>query len=392
MAASWDRLLSGLHLNHVRIHANSLTEAWKALSTDHFLRSVLVVSGQVAEERPFEYQSAACAVQDLYQALAAVFELTWTQDEKTGVTWVHPLSLPYPQILASSIQAPHDQWGLPMQSGILQALEGDGASGVRVKHWGTLFLNTFDYPVDVPSGAYNVRELLNLCCLANPTKTFFVRVQDDQSFITAVNLVSDRKLPVPPGGLFLWDVEVGKQRRLEEPTTEQIIMALANPVAKVRYAARNYLEAGIWRADIDDWLSLGFSAGQILWTCIGITSILVRSEDAIHPASTEAMKRLATVELLAEDEPGLAVMTALDLARLTKEPKALEIVEKRNFTSATVAGITSDACRIAALSAYVREMLRAKTAQALLQALQPLAKMVQPVAPGKLRLDFRLLE
>lgn len=392
MPTSWDQVLPGLRLDHVRIHASSLTEAWKTLSTEHAARSVLVATNQENEHRPFQYESTSCTFRDIYQALASRYQLTLTQDGETGITWFHPDWQPYLGILRSKIDVPHDQWGLPMQSGILMALENDGIAEIRIKQWGTLFLNTFNYAVDVPSGDYTVRELLNLCCLANPTKTFLVHSQDGKFFITAVNLVSDERRSVPPGALLLWDVEVGGQRGPAGPEEEQIVIALATPAMQVRQAARNYLESQIWTVNVEQWWSRGFSAEQILWSCVGLMSILVRLEDATHSPSVETMKRLATPEFLMQGEAGLAVTVALDLARLAKDLTALRIVESRKLTSTDLAGIVSDACRIAALSTDVREVLKTKAAEVLLQALPLLAHIIHEDSSGQVRLKFKVVD
>lgn len=391
MIDEWDRTLPGLPLKNVKVRANSLSEAWKLLSADYLVRSVLVVPDYEAGPPTFEFESAACTVRDLHEALAAAYKLAWTQDPQTGVTWLHPLTVPYQRILPSKIQLFHPQPGLPMQSGILEALEEGGAAGITVKRWGSLFLNTFDYAVDIPVGTYTLRELLNVCCLANPTKTFFLRVKDGESLITAVNLVSDQVPSTRAGSLFFWDVEIGSKRGSDAPAQEEMMMALANSAVQVRHAARNYLEAGIWSVDIDNWLNRGSSPAKALWTCIGIASILVRSEEATHLASVEMMKRLATAAFLVECEPGLAILIALDLARLTRDSAALEIVAKRNLSSADIEHITSDACRIAALSAYVRNALQG-IAQVLLRYLPPLARMVQSPARENIRLQFRSAE
>lgn len=390
MNGKWDRTLPEHRLKNIKVRASSLIEAWKLLSVDHLVRSVLVVPDYEAGPPIFEFEAAACTVRDLHESLAAAYKLAWTQDPQTGVTWLHPLTVPYQRILPSKIHLLHPQPGLPMQSGILEALEEGGAAGITVKRWGSLFLNTFDYAVDIPVGTCTLRELLNVCCLANPTKTFFLRVKDGESLITAVNLVSDQVPSTRAGSLFFWDVEIGSKRS-DAPAQEEIMMALANSAAQVRHAARNYLEAGIWSADIDNWLNQGSSSARTLWTCIGIASILVRSEEATHLASAEMMKRLATAAFLAECEPGLAVVTALDLARLTKDSEALKIVAKRNLSSADIEHVTSDACRIAALSAYVRSNLQG-IAQVLLRYLPPLARMVQSPARENIRLQFRSAE
>jgi len=390
MASSWDWDLTKLDLDNVRIHASSLAEAWKAVATEYLVRSLLVTLGRALEAMPFDYESARCTIKDLFGALATRYGLAWVHDEHTGVVWFHPVELAYDRILTTRVHVARNHLGLPMQSGILEPLGASSATRIVVKQWGSLFENTFNYAVDVPAGTYAVRDLINMCCAANPTKTFHAQAwPDGRVFVTAANLVSDRVRPVPAGALHLWDVEIRQGRGMSPPTQEHIMTALANQEAEVRHAARNYLEAVIWSIPVDEWLRSGTSIAQTLWACIGVTSVLVRSEEATHRASIETEERLATDDFLAECEPGLAVMTALDLARLTKDARALEVVEKRNFEANELAGVTSDACRIAALSGYVREALQAKSADALVGVLMPLAAVIRLPIAGEL--EFKLV-
>jgi len=353
--AQWDRNLPNLTLENVSINAGSLSEAWKNISTEYLVRSVLVTRDGTSAGRPFVYQSPRCTLRELYDAIAAGYELTWTQDERTGVAWFYPQELSIQHVLSTKVHLDQDHFGLPMQTGVLEPLSVNNGTGIRVKQWGTLFQNTFNYAVDVPAGEYTIRDLLNLCCVANPTKTFFVQVDHDASFITAINLVSDKVQPVPVGALRWWETEVGPRNGV--PAEAQVIAALANDNAKVRRAARNYLEAIIWNVPLDELAGGASSSSDSLWTSIGITSILVRSEQATHLASIEMMERLATGDLLTDSEPGLAVMTALDLARLTKDSRALGVVKKRDLPDNELTGIMPDACRVAALSDFVRQAL-----------------------------------
>jgi hypothetical protein len=384
MASNWDQELTNLTLDNIRMHAGSLTEAWKAASTQYLVRSVLVASDRVFEAAPFTFESATCTVKELYDAVAATYGLHWVQDAHTGVTWFHPIELAYDCILTTKVHIERDQLGLPMQSGILEPLGDSGAAGITVKRWSNLFQNTFDYSVDVPACVYTVRDFLNLCCVANPTKTFFVQVSEGPAFVTAVNLVSDEARSAPVGALHLWDVKVGQRRGKGVPTQEQVMTALADRQPEVQHAARVYLEAIIWSAPVDEWVRSDTSTPKVLWACIGVTSVLVRSEEATHRASIETMEPLATDEFLADCEPGLAVMTALDLARLTKGASALDVVKKRKFAANELTNVASDACRVAALSAYVRKALEEKSADTLLGVLKPLAAIVRSPTPGKL--------
>lgn len=338
MASNWDQDLPYLQLDKVRIHASSLTEAWKDMSTKYLVRSVLVTSDWAMEEMPFDYETARCTVQDPYDAFAATYGLAWIQDGRTGIAWLHPTELAYDSILAVRVQVVRDHHGLPMQSGILEPLGANSTTDIIVKQWDSAFRNTFDFAVNVPAGAYTVRNILNLCCVANPTKTFIARVGDGGVFVTAVNIVPDQMHSVPGGVLHFWDVEMRQERGEGAPTAEQVMGMLAHQEAEVRCAARNYLEAIIWSAQVDEWVTRSASIEQLLWMCIGITSVLVRFEGVTHQVSIETMKQRATDDFLAECEPGLAVMTALNLTRLTKNTRAFEVVKKTKIQGKRACG------------------------------------------------------
>jgi hypothetical protein len=383
MVSDWDQGLPDLDLDNVRIHANSLSEAWKNTSTEYLVRSVLVAEDRPLDEMPFGFSSARFKVKDLYDAIAANYDLAWIQDDRMGVAWFYPVEQSYKNLLSAVIHVPLDHFALPMQSGILEPLGIGNTAGIIVKQWGSVFQNTFDYAVDVPAGEYTIRDILNLCCVANPTKTFFVQPRGGEVFVTAVNLVPDMIHSEPVGALHLWDVEIGQKYSKNAPTRKQVIAALAHPAARVRSIARNYLEAIIWRVQ-EEWMDLASSTEQALWMCLGVNSILVRSGEATSQTSIEMMERLATEDFLSECEAELAVVTALDLARLTKDTKALDVIINRKFRAEELVGAISDACRVAALSGYVRKALQEKRAEALVGALPPLDRMIHSPNAGKL--------
>src|SRR5262249_37333476 len=156
-------------------------------------------------------------------AFAARYRLAWVQDERTRVAWFHPAGLAYDRILEARVQVVRDHLGLPMQSGILEPLGAKRTTGITVKQWGSVFQNTFNFAVDVPAGVHTVRDILNLCCVANPTKTFSVRVGDGGVFATAVNLVPDKMDSVPVGVLDFWDKEIRQGHPEDGPTAAQIM-------------------------------------------------------------------------------------------------------------------------------------------------------------------------
>jgi hypothetical protein len=387
MQRAWDNALPRILLSKVSIRAGSLAEAWRSLSTRHLVRSALVLAALTTESQPFEYESAECELAEIYDALARRYGLAWTQDERTGVTWLHPRNLEYDHLLNARLQVEYSQPGLPMHIGILEPVVAGEATRAIVKQWGSAFLNTFDYAVDILAGAYTVRDVLNICCLANPTKTFLVRMAQNMALIMDINLVSEGDR-LPEGAIHWWNLEVLQRRSRSTPTDEQLCEALAARSAEVRYAARDYLELVLSRVAVDALASHGISPARGLWASIGLCSVLVRSEWATHRASVKILRRYGTDSFLAQCPVNLALMSALELARLERDASALQIVMGRAFSSQDLAGVVSDACRVAGLSSYVREVLRTRSAQSLLESLPPLAALVQSPNPGKLRFEY----
>jgi hypothetical protein len=365
-ASKWDATLPGLQLAHVRVEGHSLFEAWTQASGDLMVRSVLCLTDTSPGESPFSFQADACTAQDLFNAFTAAYpDLTWTQDDRTGVIWLHPKSLLYRDILTPELTVPTDELGIPAYEGAVLRLSALPGPDLRMMLLGSGFSNTFNYAVDIPRGTYSARDLLNACCAANPTKAFCVDYNTQRGFVSVspANLAdSDHHRPLSsprPGALRFWEAEIGPTGGAP-PTAEEIKARLADPSPRVRWAARNYVQAMIWAVPFDRWAAETPGRDQALWVCIGMTSVLVKCQDqgATHVASITRMKAEATPDFLTSGEPGLAVLTAMELCRLTKDKSYLQIVSKRKFGKGGLSGIVSDAFRIARLSQGVREALQ----------------------------------
>jgi hypothetical protein len=387
MTSKWDQGLLNLTIDNAKIHAGSLLELWKEVSITYALRSVLVVSNTTVDKSPFHYEAENYKVGDLYNIIAAAYNLAWTQDRETGVAWFYPIEVNYSDILSIKIEVARHYLGLPMQSGILEILAVN-CPDITVKKWDTLFRNTFDYAVDIPSGSYTIRDILNVCCVANSTKTFFLDIRNNNTNVTAINLVSEGAYSPPAGALYLWQTEIENSNGNVIPTRKQLLVALSDKEFKTRRASRNYLESIIWSFELDDLVSHWFSIDQALWTCIGITSIIVRTEDATHQASIEIMKKLATDDFLNHCEIGLALIIALEITRLTSDGDAIKVIKERIPGMDELGEVISDACRIVAQSSYVREIIQKENINSLNKEPTVLTKILQLANAGKL--EFKL--
>lgn len=371
--SSWDLTLPALELQHVRIKANSLQQAWQRIaSTDLLLRSVLVVSDEADTVGDFTFEKEKCTAKELFDEVVAAYpKYTWTQDKLTGITWFHPANVRYDQILMTRIEVAGDLLGIPLHTGLLMPIR-EKNSAIRVKRFGSLYLNTVDFAVDLPRGSYTLRDVLNRCCLANITKTFFVSSSyDGRVSIEPVNLVTRfNKMDEPnpttapqmsasgpgPGALHFWKTQIGIPQA-GVPTTGEIISSLSSADPKVRLAARQYAEATFWTNPPDKLIAEADSPEKALWAALAATSIMVRTEEATLTAAISVLKKHASEELLTKGNPHLAVATALELARVGKDMKALEIVSKRKLIDTDLSGIRSDLCRICRGSKLVRDKL-----------------------------------
>jgi hypothetical protein len=360
MASAWDFALPTMQLNNVEINALSLQDAWKQISDDFLLRSVLVVYDNCLTNTPFSFKAAKCSGKDVLNAVTTSYhDFVWTQDSNTGVIWFHAKDLRLGNILSPKVRIANEDLGVPMQTGILEAIE-DVPNGIRVKRWGTAFTNTFNYPVDLQAGEYSVRDVLNTCCIANPSKTFYIQVYRNRepqfTVISAVNLSSHKSTAPRPGILLFWTLKIGKLTE-SIPANEQIQAALANPDPRIRWAARMYSQAMALHVPFEELMNNSQSQEQALWVCLGAINAFVRSDEATY---TDGIKKMQTVnkDFFENGDPNLAVLVAVELARLANDVTALNIVSQRKLRPGALASIKSEINYSARVSSKVRNALR----------------------------------
>jgi len=355
--SAWDADLINLKLEHVEIRAKSVTASWNEISSKLLLRSILCYRPVRPDQRdspPFEFVRERTTVKELFDALVAAYpEYTYTQDAATGIVWFHPKDLPYTNILDQPVHIFSSATGVPMQTGVLEKIAAlESPQKISVKRWGTAFENTFNYPVDLPSGIFSVREILNMCCVANPKKTFAV----GPSLVTAINLGSDKAKAAPPAGiLHFWKIHIGNLEK-GVPTDDDIINALSSSNPRLRWAGRAYLEAVIWQHPTEELVMRAKSGEKALWTAIGVKSILVRTEKAIALAAVQRMRTEFNRSIL-ESNPGLAFLVAMEISEATGDPKPIEMAARHRLSDSEFAGIADDFERIARKSKTVREKL-----------------------------------
>jgi hypothetical protein len=344
LPSKWDISLPALPLQNIKIEANSLPEAWQEAATSILLRSVLLISEDTPTQAPFAFEKAICTGKDVLDALVAAYPgYTWTSDPTTGIIWVHSAKSAYDGILSAKITVPNSQLGLPMLGGVLGTLTGIPSLGLV--GGGRSRSSTYDYPVDLPAGTYSVRDILNRCCLANPTKTFYIRPDaSNRLIIQAGNLNSD-EIPAPrPGALSFWTIEIGPAAN-GVPSSDEIATALASANARIRWAARAYLEATIWTTPFDKIVADSIPPEKGVWMALGILNVLVRSTNHItHYPSVERLQKECSEDFYLKGDPKCAILVACELARVAQDTKGLELVAKRKLTQNDLSGVMSDLC------------------------------------------------
>lgn len=372
LVSPWDAALPSLELENVHVQAPSIHMAWKRMATDYLLRTILYLPVETNRDPvPFSFSSQSCTAADVFNAFVATYpDMTWTQDKRTGVIWFHPRSIAYSTILTIKVRLGSDMLAVPMQTGVLEPLEQLDPFLLRIKRWGTGFTSTFNYAVNVPAGTYTVRDLLNTCCKTQISSTFYIRTYIRSSknveSIMAISLYPDPghdakdQLDFPRPGAFLWwTMHLGPVNG-DVPQREQVIDKISSPDRTIRSAARAYFAAVMWHHqdyDIERWMKETKGAERALWVCLAGTDIFVRTEGTTLTAAIKRMKKEATREFLMTADPGLALLTALELGRVAHDTRYLDVLSRRTFAPGDLSGVVADANRICRQSQQVRQKL-----------------------------------
>jgi beta-lactamase regulating signal transducer with metallopeptidase domain len=377
--SKWDRGLPQLELRKVNLRAeelwngqiritqgDSLTEAWRQVSTRLGIRAVMFVS----EEQPlpgqpnFEFVREKCTVEDLLKAFVAAYPgYTYTQDEKTGVIWIHPQTIPYDRILPGRIKVVSNVTGVPMLTGVLDKLAGFPSLLVKVTNMrrNLSIMNTYQYPVDLPAGTYSVRDVLNLCCLADPDRTFAITAPRDGGCEIMPSLVFSWGIAVTvhatggmPGALDFWRREVNALAQ-GPPSQEQLIESFASTNARVRWAARMY---AVWEP-IDTRALEAPAAPTVegIWAAVGLLGARELTEEVRRVRPALWLETALRDDTVLTNWPALRALAAVECARVTQDATLLERAAKQPLSESEIAQVKPDMIRNLRYSAFVRQKL-----------------------------------
>jgi len=350
--SKWDRCLPSLVLTDVDVKGDSLSTAWQKATSRFGLRVNLFLENTESIHRPFAYSAERCLAGELFDALASTYGYTWTQDPKTGVIWMYPASYEYEDVLAQPVSIRRDLWGVPMLTFVLEELNryrsaGRKSSEFRVDIDGTFIQNTYNCEMDLPRGDYTVRDLLNICSVANAAFEFHAMEEYGDVYIKTNMIVCDNPPWPTVGALAFWKAEIGPWRS-DVPSKNEITARLSDDDARIRWAARVYCEFIFWRLNAERWVTKAdLEPAEAVWVSYAILSLFVRCEDAGFPEAVARLRQEATESFLMTADPRAALLCAMELARMTDDTSALKVLAERKLTPGELHGMESEVGRVA---------------------------------------------
>jgi hypothetical protein len=356
----WDATLPSVEMRNVHLRGESFQSAWENMGRDFMIRSVAYIPADPSLEHPFDFQAGKCTVRDVFEALVAAYpQVTWTMDHDFGIAWFHPVSVSLAQLLSQPVTADQDEFGVPMLSGVLSGVSQAVAPTIVLRPGEQRFVNTFDFPVDIPAGTYTARAMINWCCLANPMVAFGLSEQSDKSItIWPLNLQNWDIKACPSGALHLWRTEVDAGAKMP-PSEEEVVEALSSLDSRVRSAAQIYMTRMMFASwPYDDLIATATNRDRALWVAVAAMRIFnLTAQSPPHPASIERIKRECNDQFFRTSESQLAISVAIELARVAGDTRGLEIVSKRRLTEAEILPVRSHVVFGARSSRLVRDML-----------------------------------
>jgi hypothetical protein len=351
----WDRGLLGLKLGHVDLKAASLFDAWDDLGRGYLVRTVMVAGPGAGSKAPFEFASETCTVADVIGAMLAAYpDYRLTQDPDTGILWVHPVSVPYESILPAKVAIPPGMEQVPMLQGVLRQLEPQGAFRVYQNGAVQVFENAAAYPVTLRPGVFTVRDVVNMCCQASPSRTFGVT---GGSLISAGDILDDTPRRVArPGSLLFWRLGMGRAGDAE-PTGAELLEALASRNAHERWVARSFIKAETFHVPIQHIIMEAPPGRKAVWASLGMLTMHNLTAPTTNSPGLLRMRREMSRDTAASLDRGTVVLAAMEMAR-AGDDALLKKVAQWNLGPDELAAIYPDGIRLARLSSIVRAALK----------------------------------
>jgi hypothetical protein len=381
--SKWDKDLLSVKLINVEIHANTMLGAWEEMSTRYLLRANFYIDNFTDDaQKPFTFRKTETSGQELFAAfLEAYPALTYTQNPGTGIIWFYPKYIDYGDLLGRRVDVVRSVKQIPMYTGIyspLCKLLGPQIIDSSIMPGTQGFLLTgkpsvptyWLYDIDLPAGTYSVRELLDICCLGNPSKAFIIEpiskvrkklISEGARFmIVRRTLTSDSPITPPPTeAISFWEIGIGKPIN-GIPSFGEVREAMSDPNSMKRKAASSYLELASLNYSPLGLIGKAESADQAVWTAFGVGYALFRDCDTnlfitLAPEIPRLREDLRNIQ-----NPCLALLASLQLTKEKQDTSYLDnIIRKHIYNEDEITSISPELTRMARSSKAVRDKLLA---------------------------------
>jgi len=377
--STWDENILNIKLQNVQVRGVKMSMAWLDISTKHLLRANLYMDANTdSNPTTFEFNQDEATGKELLEAfLAAYPTYTYTQDPKTWVIWIHPKRIKYEDILNQKIKIVHPAYQIPASTWVYQPLcrllsplvtEGWRNQKFIIGSGGFPYKTpAFFYFVDLPSGVFSVKEILNFCCAASPFKSFIVVPEsgndDNRVSILMRDFCSVNPTSPPPprdGAVRFWNDAIGKPTN-GIPSFDEVSAALSDANPARRWAAGVYWEATSRNYSGLELIRKSEDSEKAVWLALAAESTLYRGKKGIGifdqfmreiPGFSDNLRQIKN--------PGLALVTSLELTRANRDTSYLDtIVSKHTYSEAEIVSIKPDVYRLAHESPLVLDKLKA---------------------------------
>lgn len=358
--SAWDENLLNLELHNVHIQpetARPMGWVWEGMVGKYLTRANLY-DDNVSDTNvgTFSFDKETTTVRELFDAFLATYPgYMYTEDPETGVIWFHPKRIKYEEILSQKVRIDHPIEQIPAFKLIMPVCTAFGITTTEAAALGTPIY----YFIDVPSGVYSVREILNFCCLADPSRAFSIFGREKAKVLSSLVLYYPNPFSSPrTGAVSFWEIEVGKSKSSDGiPSAAEVSAALGDTDPRKRWAARCYFEAAQVNYARQDILYKNDNPENAVWVALGMGTADSRS--MIDPRFLVANVAPGfTTNLYRVRSPCLALITSLELTREKQDTSYLDsIINQHRYSDAEAASVKSDVYRLFNESQLVRDKL-----------------------------------
>jgi hypothetical protein len=360
--SKWDQELLGIQFTNVSIKAPNLPRAWQEIATKYLVRCNLYMDRNMdADFHAFRFVKSAASGGELLQEFVSVYPAyTYTQDPQSGIIWLHRKEIKYSEILDQKVKI---ECACPQARAFTDIIEPTcSILAPRLTYSPVSFASpsrySFDYGVDLNAGIFSVKEILNQCCAANPTKAFFIVPADNGGLsIKLVNLfTSNPLLGIRPAILRYWEVHFSTPRGFQ-PGIAEIAKKLSDKDGKTRAIVRNYLEGTYPEYPFLQLCSGTNDLSSSACGAINMKSIFRMGRGNERFVSSFANLTGVPTNSTAQITPGLRLLVAMEIAREKSDSSVMDPALPHHFTKEEIEALMPELILIVRESRLVREKL-----------------------------------